>query len=315
MLLTSQSLGNLQFILPEKSSSFNDTIHPSPSNAFNHVDQTPSIPPAYTSPLLSSSPSTNASQDPGTKLKDFHLQPYSNQNLKLSDEGSESSLQCHQIQSSVGSLSDSISYNIWERTTPKHGSDSLQKDKNGQYDDVTPLNEVAIVELTKSKCSLQCDLVIPTPEDSQLHCFLVSDIDSDDSMGSNHIALQNRAFVKNTSLLKEQLNQHEGIMEEVEPNLAYDGEYKDCSRKKVHELFNFANSSTRIETLMAETVLVDSLQSLEEHAGLSSSLPPKPAVGGDQEIVSKMREYENFSVSRKTRLRRELQSGETTQNM
>lgn len=126
-------------------------------------------------------------------------------------------------------------------------------------------------------------------EDSLL---VANDVNNDGFLQKNLGKTPKPADATTALLLRESVVEHKEPIEEVDsdrlPSIA--SREQSCTHHEKHELLEVATSGTKTETLMAEMVSIDTLQSLEEHADFATSLSPKSSGKFGQVTEVRMKE-------------------------
>ncbi|KAL5111943.1 LIM and calponin homology domains-containing protein 1 [Taenia crassiceps] len=152
-----------------------------------------------------------------------------------------------------------------------YSSDVSSLDEQVHFEPIPPdINFKSEPEIAESKIATNRHAC----EDSLL---VASDVDNDKSPERKGGKVPKPLGATAALLLRESVLEHKEPIEEVDsdclPNIV--SKEQRCTHHEEYELLEVVTSSAKTETLMAEMVTRDTLQSLEEHADFTASLSPK----------------------------------------
>ncbi|VDK35939.1 unnamed protein product [Taenia asiatica] len=174
----------------------------------------------------------------------------------------------------------------------KHRQD-LKSQDDTQYDsDVSSWDEGVHFESNPSGLNLKSELKIAECKVHEDSLLVASDVDNNGSPQKKREKVPKPTDAATALLLRECVVQYKEPIEEVDsyrlPSIV--SKEQKCKHYKEHELPEVATSGTKTETLMAEIVTMDTLQSLEGHADFATSFSPKAFGKFGQVTEARMKE-------------------------
>ncbi|CDS40305.1 Zinc finger LIM type [Echinococcus multilocularis] len=196
----------------------------------------------------------------------------------------------------------------------------LESSDDAQYDsDVSSLDDKVCSKPTPSNYSSRRELKVVEPkvvihrEVYENTSLVASDIDDDDFPQSKQGKALKPANATTAPVLKEHVVELKEMIEEVDsdrlPNMVC--KEQRCTRQEEHEFPKVVASCTKMETLMAEMVTMDTLQSLEEHTDWATPPPPKSFGKFGQVTEVRMREDDQRENTHPTQTDTRLLSSQT----
>ncbi|EUB64969.1 LIM and calponiny domains-containing protein [Echinococcus granulosus] len=241
-------------------------------------------------------------------------------NAKEDVSGQNASPYCTPFPAKVSNSHDPPRSDAYQILHSRKHRQVLESPDDAQYDsDVSSLDDKVCSKPTLSNYSSRRELKVVEPkvvihrEVYENTSLVASDIDDDDFPQSKQGKALKPAKATTAPVLKEHVVEHKEMIEEVDsdrlPNMVC--KEQRCTRQEEHEFPKVVASCTKTETLMAEMVTMDTLQSLEEHIDWATPPPPKSFGKFGQVTEVRMREDDQRENTHPTQTDTRLLSSRT----